>query len=51
MREEANGSALLRLHEPKALPLKAVVQTSADEPGRPVAIKWTSGSSAIIEFD
>ena len=50
MREEANGSALLRLHEPRSLPPKAIVQTSEDLPGRPVVVKWTSGSSAIIEF-
>jgi hypothetical protein len=51
MREDANGSALLRLDAPGPLPARAVIQTPDNETGRVATVKWTGDASAIVEFD
>jgi hypothetical protein len=51
VREDANGRAMLRLDTSKTLPQRVVVRSSADDAGRMATVKWTSGASAIIEFD
>ena len=51
MREDPDSGALLRLKTSKMLPQRVIVRSSAEEPARTATVKWTSGASAIIEFD